>query len=72
MAPHAIKNNARKYKPLVSYFEYLKNLGEVRATRVVAQLLRAQQAATPATHYGEDRRICSGSCAPSVCHGAAS
>ena len=39
MAPHAIPNNERKYEPLVNHFEYLKNLGEVRATRVVATLV---------------------------------
>ena len=33
---NAIENNTRKLEPLVSHFEYLMNLGEVRATRVVS------------------------------------
>ena len=36
---NAIINHDRKYKPLVRHFEYLKNLGEVRATRVVTTLV---------------------------------
>jgi hypothetical protein len=39
VAAHAVKKNERKYLPLVNHFEYLKNLGEVRATRVVATLV---------------------------------
>jgi hypothetical protein len=33
---NAIKQNDQKYELLMRHFEYLKNLGEVRATRVVA------------------------------------
>jgi len=36
---NAIENNDRKYQPLLHHFEYLMNLGEVRATRVVATLV---------------------------------
>ncbi len=36
---HAVENNERKYRPLKDHFEYLQNLGEVRATRVVAMLV---------------------------------
>ncbi len=36
---NAIINHERKYEPLVRHFEYLKNLGEVRATRVVTTLV---------------------------------
>ena len=36
---NAIKNNTRKLEPLVSHFEYLMNLGKVRATRVVSTLV---------------------------------
>jgi hypothetical protein len=39
VAAHAVQKNERKYLPLVNHFEYLKNLGEVRATRVVATLV---------------------------------
>ena len=35
----AVENNERKYRPLKDHFEYLQNLGEVRATRVVATLV---------------------------------
>ncbi len=34
-----VKKNDRKYPPLLHHFEYLKNLGEVQATRVVATLV---------------------------------
>jgi hypothetical protein len=40
---NAIKKNDRKYEPLMRHFEYLKNLGEVRATRVVATLVDGMQ-----------------------------
>jgi hypothetical protein len=33
---NAVEKNERKYQPLLHHFEYLKNLGEVRATRAVA------------------------------------
>jgi len=36
---NAVEKNKRKYQPLLHHFEYLKNLGEVRATRVVATLV---------------------------------
>ena len=36
---NAIENDTRKLDPLVSHFEYLMNLGEVRATRVVSTLV---------------------------------
>jgi hypothetical protein len=36
---NAVEYNDRKYLPLKNHFEYLKNLGEVRATRVVATLV---------------------------------
>ncbi len=38
-----IKKNKRKYKSLMRHFEYLKNLGEVRATQVVATLVDGMQ-----------------------------
>jgi hypothetical protein len=34
-----VEKNEHKYQPLLHHFEYLKNLGEVRATRVVATLV---------------------------------
>ncbi len=34
-----VEQNERKYPPLLHHFKYLKNLGEVRATRVVATLV---------------------------------
>ncbi len=40
---NAIKKNDQKYEPLMRHFEYLKNLGEVRATRVVAKLVDGMQ-----------------------------
>ncbi len=40
---NAIKKNDQKYEPLMRHFEYLKNLGEVRATRVVATLVNEMQ-----------------------------
>ena len=33
---NSVENDTRKLEPLVSHFEYLMNLGEVRATRVVS------------------------------------
>ena len=36
---NAITNDPRKFEPLVQHFELLKNLGEVRATRVVSTLV---------------------------------
>ena len=36
---NAIENDPRKLGPLLNNFEYLKNLGEVRATRVVSTLV---------------------------------
>jgi hypothetical protein len=36
---NAIQKNERKYRPLKDHFEYIQNLGEVRATRVVATLV---------------------------------
>ena len=36
---NAVENNERKYQPLNDHFEYLKNLGEVQATRAVATLV---------------------------------
>ncbi len=36
---NTIKKNDRKYEPLMRHFKYLENLGEVRATRVVATLV---------------------------------
>ena len=36
---NAVEKNERKYQPLLHHFEYLMNLGEVRATRVVATLV---------------------------------
>ena len=40
---NAIKKNDQKYDPLMRHFEYLKNLGEVQATRVVATLFDGMQ-----------------------------
>jgi hypothetical protein len=36
---HAVEKNECKYRPLKDHFEYLQNLGEVRATRVVTTLV---------------------------------
>ena len=36
---NAIENDRQKLEPLVHHLEYLKNLGEVRATRVVSTLV---------------------------------
>ncbi len=36
---NAIEKNDQKYEPLMRHFEYLKKLGEVQATRVVATLV---------------------------------
>jgi hypothetical protein len=40
---NAIEKNDRKYEPLLWHFEYLKNLGEVRATQVVPTLVNGMQ-----------------------------
>jgi hypothetical protein len=40
---NAIKKNDRKYELLMRHFEYLNNLGEVRAFRVVATLVDGMQ-----------------------------
>jgi hypothetical protein len=40
---NAIEKNDRKYEPLLRHFEYLKNLGEVRATKVVVTLVDGMQ-----------------------------
>jgi hypothetical protein len=40
---NAIKKNDQKYEPLMCHFEYLKNLGEVQATQVVATLVDGMQ-----------------------------
>ncbi len=40
---NAIERNDRKYEPLMRHFEYLKNLGKVRSTRVVATLVGGMQ-----------------------------
>ncbi len=40
---NAIEMNDRKYEPLMRHFECLKNLGEVRATQVVATLVDGMQ-----------------------------
>jgi hypothetical protein len=37
--PHALEINERKYEPLMRYFEYMSNLGEVRVTKVVATFI---------------------------------
>jgi hypothetical protein len=34
-----VEKNERKYQPVLHHFEYLKNIGEVRATRAVATLV---------------------------------
>ncbi len=40
---NAIKKNDQKYEPPVRHFEYLKNLGEIQATQVVAPLVNGMQ-----------------------------
>jgi hypothetical protein len=40
---NAIEKNNQKYEPLMRHFEYLKNLGEVRATQVAATLGNGMQ-----------------------------
>ncbi len=40
---NAIEKNNRKYEPLLRHFEYLKNLSEVQATKVVATLVNGMQ-----------------------------
>jgi hypothetical protein len=40
---NAIEKDDQKYEPLMRHFEYLKNLGEVRVTRVVATLVNGMQ-----------------------------
>ncbi len=34
-----VEKNERKYQPVLHHFDYLKNLGEIRATRAVATLV---------------------------------
>ncbi len=36
---NALKNDTRKFEPLVRHFYYLMNLGEVRATRLVSTFI---------------------------------
>jgi hypothetical protein len=43
---NAIKKDDQKYEPLMRHFEYLKNLGEVQATQVVATLVDGMQGHT--------------------------
>jgi hypothetical protein len=43
---NANKKNDQKYEPLMRHFHYLKNLGEVQATRVVATLVNGMQGHT--------------------------
>ncbi len=40
---NAIEKIDQKYEPLLRHFEYLKNLGEVRATKVIATLVDGMQ-----------------------------
>ncbi len=40
---NAIQKNNQKYDPLIRHFEYLKNLGEVQATWIVATLVNEMQ-----------------------------
>jgi len=40
---NALVNDLKRYEPLIHHFEYLSNLGEVRATRVVATLIDGVQ-----------------------------
>jgi hypothetical protein len=40
---NAIEKDDQKYEPLMRHFEYLKNLGEVRAAQVVATLVNGMQ-----------------------------
>ncbi len=40
---NAIEKNDQKYDPLMRHFEYIKNLGEVQATQVVAALVDGMQ-----------------------------
>jgi hypothetical protein len=40
---NAIERNDQKYEPLMRHFKYLKKLGEVRSTRVVATLVDGMQ-----------------------------
>ncbi len=40
---NAIERKDRKYEPLMRHFKYLKNLGEVQATQVVATLVDRMQ-----------------------------
>ena len=49
---NAVEKNERKYQPLLRHFEYLMNLGEVRATRVVATLVDGM-----GDHANRDRNI---------------
>ncbi len=43
---NAIKKDNQKYEPLMRHFKYLKNLGEVRVTQVVATLVNGMQGQT--------------------------
>ena len=40
---NAVENDEIKLLPLIKHFEYLLNLGELRATRVVATLVDGEQ-----------------------------
>jgi hypothetical protein len=40
---NAIQKNNQKYEPLLRHFEYLKNLCEVRATKIIATLVNGMQ-----------------------------
>jgi hypothetical protein len=40
---NAIERKDQKYDPLMRHFKYLKNLGEVRSTQVVAPLVNGMQ-----------------------------
>ncbi len=40
---NAMEKNDQKYEPLMRHFEYLKNLGEVQATQVVATFIRSRK-----------------------------
>ena len=40
---NAVENDEKSFLPLIKHFEYLLNLGEVRATRFVATLVDGEQ-----------------------------
>ncbi len=46
---NAIEKDPRKLEPLVRHFDYLQNLGEVRATRFVSTFVDDM-----ITHYNRD------------------